>query len=156
TKRFQPDYRRYLRTVSRCVRLPTHGFPSVVAFGGATILDRASRRTRHSAEGRESTFAACSRPRTREFGARAGGDAVGFGAFAIALLKRVMQRRACLPLAGAVFVVLLCAVGLEGEAQAQFSPPTVTNVNPNTGPIGGHQCNHHWHQFFRRDSGPVR
>jgi hypothetical protein len=38
TKRFQPDYRRYLRTVSRCVRLPTHGFPSVVAFGGATIL----------------------------------------------------------------------------------------------------------------------
>src|SRR5215831_6445896 len=39
TKRFQPDYRRYLRTVSRCVRLPTHGFPSVVAFGGD---DRAS------------------------------------------------------------------------------------------------------------------
>src|SRR5262249_34103508 len=34
TKRFQPDYRRYLRTVSRCVRLPTHGFPSVVAFRG--------------------------------------------------------------------------------------------------------------------------
>src|SRR5215813_9613471 len=52
--------------------------------------DRASRRTRHSAEGRESTLAACSRPRTREFGARAGGYAVGFGAFAIALLKRVM------------------------------------------------------------------
>jgi len=62
---------------------------------------------------------------------------VGFGAFAIALLKRVMQRRACLSLAGAVFVVLLCAVGLEGEAQAQFSPPTVTNVNPNTGPTSG-------------------
>src|SRR6516162_10201501 len=99
--------------------------------------DRASRRTRHSAEGRESTLAACSRPRTREFGARAGGYAVGFGAFAIALLKRVMQRRACLSLAGAVFVVLLCAVGLEGEAQAQFSPPTVTNVNPNTGPTSG-------------------
>ena len=39
TKRFQPDYRRYLRTVSRCVRLPTHGFPSVVAFGDD---DRAS------------------------------------------------------------------------------------------------------------------
>jgi hypothetical protein len=38
TKRFQPDYRRYLRTVSRCVRLPTHGFPSVLAFGDATIL----------------------------------------------------------------------------------------------------------------------
>src|SRR5499433_3669799 len=48
-----------------------------------------------------------------------------------------MQRRACLPLAGAVFVVLLCAVGLEGEAQAQFGPPTVTNVNPNTGPTSG-------------------
>ena len=65
TKRFQLDYRRYLRTVSRCVRLPTHGFPSVVAFGGD---DRASRRTRHSAEGRESTLPTCSRRRrTREF-----------------------------------------------------------------------------------------
>src|SRR5215813_1857386 len=48
-----------------------------------------------------------------------------------------MQRRACLPLAGAVFVVLLCAVGLEGKAQAQFGPPTVTNINPNTGPTSG-------------------
>src|SRR6516164_6782560 len=49
-----------------------------------------------------------------------------------------MQRRACLPLAGAVFAVLLCAVGLEGEAQAQFGPPpTVANVNPNTGPMPG-------------------
>ena len=62
---------------------------------------------------------------------------MGFGAFAVALLKRVMQRRACLPLAGAVFVVLLCAVGLEGKAQAQEGPPTVTNVNPNTGPTSG-------------------
>src|SRR5262249_41106397 len=44
---------------------------------------------------------------------------------------------ACLPLAGAVFAVLLCAVGLEGEAQAQFGPPTVANVNPNTGPMQG-------------------
>src|SRR5256884_8904493 len=48
-----------------------------------------------------------------------------------------MQRRACLPLAGAVFAVLLCAVGLEGEAQAQFGPPTVASVNPNTGPMQG-------------------
>ena len=55
---------------------------------------------------------------------------MGFGAFAVALLKRVM-------LAGAVFVVLLCAVGLEGKAQAQFGPPAVTNVNPNTGPTSG-------------------
>src|SRR6516225_147165 len=55
----------------------------------------------------------------------------------MALQKRVMQRRACLPLAGAVFAVLLCAVGLEGEAQAQFGPPTVANVNPNTGPMQG-------------------
>jgi len=53
TKRFQPDYRRYLRTVSHCVRLPTHGFPSVVAFGDE---DRASRRTRHSAEGERALF----------------------------------------------------------------------------------------------------
>ena len=62
---------------------------------------------------------------------------MGLGAFAIALQKRVLQRRACVPLAGAVFAVLLCAVGLEGEAQAQFGPPTVTNVNPNTGPTSG-------------------
>ena len=62
---------------------------------------------------------------------------MGFGAYAVALLKRVLQRRACVPLAGAVFAVLLCAVGLEGEAQAQFGPPTVTNVNPNTGPTSG-------------------
>ena len=62
---------------------------------------------------------------------------MGLGAFAIALQKRVMQRRACLPLAGAVFAVLLCAVGLEGEAQAQFGPPTVASVNPNTGPTSG-------------------
>src|SRR5262245_65704723 len=48
-----------------------------------------------------------------------------------------MQRRSLLPLACAVFAVLLCAVGLEGEAQAQFGPPTVTNVNPNTGPTSG-------------------
>src|SRR5262245_32108704 len=48
-----------------------------------------------------------------------------------------MQRRVCLPLAGAVFAVLLFAVGLEGEAQAQFGPPTVVNVNPNTGPMQG-------------------
>src|SRR5215469_1660754 len=48
-----------------------------------------------------------------------------------------MQRRACLPLAAAIFAVLLCAVGLEGEAQAQFGPPTVANVNPNTGPMQG-------------------
>src|SRR5262249_20004563 len=65
------------------------------------------------------------------------GYAVGLGAFAIALQKRVRQRRACLSLAGAVFAVLLCAVGLEGEAQAQFGPPTVANVNPNTGPMQG-------------------
>src|SRR5262249_42159534 len=48
-----------------------------------------------------------------------------------------MQRRACVPLAGAVFVVLLSAVGLEGKAQAQVGPPTVANVNPNTGPTSG-------------------
>src|SRR5258706_342761 len=48
-----------------------------------------------------------------------------------------MHRRVCVPLAGTVFVVLLCAVGLEGKAQAQSSEPTVTNVNPNTGPMQG-------------------
>src|SRR5258707_3788405 len=48
-----------------------------------------------------------------------------------------MHRRVCVPLAGTVFVVLLCAVGLEGKAHAQSSEPTVTNVNPNTGPMQG-------------------
>jgi len=33
--------------------------------------------------------------------------------------------------------VLACTLGLRGKAQAQFSPPTVTNVNPNTGPVTG-------------------
>ena len=33
--------------------------------------------------------------------------------------------------------MLLCAVGFEGKAQAQSSEPTVTNVNPNTGPTSG-------------------
>src|SRR5262245_51300748 len=47
------------------------------------------------------------------------------------------MHRVCLPRAGTVFVVLLCAVGLEGKAQAQSSEPTVTNVNPNTGPTSG-------------------
>jgi hypothetical protein len=41
-------------------------------------------------------------------------------------------------LAGAVFFVLLCAVDLQDKAQAQeVAPPTVTNVNPNTGPTSG-------------------
>jgi hypothetical protein len=48
-----------------------------------------------------------------------------------------MQSRTCLQLAGAIFVVLLCALGLATGAQAQFAPPTVTNVNPNTGPAAG-------------------
>src|SRR5258708_440075 len=49
-----------------------------------------------------------------------------------------MHRRVCVPLAGTVFVVLLCAVVLAVEAQAQSATePTVTNVNPNTGPTSG-------------------
>jgi hypothetical protein len=49
-----------------------------------------------------------------------------------------MQQRAGLSLAGAVFVVFLCSLGLAGQAQAQFSPPAVTNVNPTSGPaVGG-------------------
>src|SRR6516162_3151416 len=134
TKRFQPDYRRYLRTVSRCVRLPTHGFPSVVVFGGddrASADEALGRGAReHSSHLFEATGYAWVQGTCRGF-------AVGFGAFAVALLKRVIQRRACVPLAGAVFVVLLCAVGLEGKAQAQSVPPAVTNVSPNTGPTSG-------------------
>ena len=38
---------------------------------------------------------------------------------------------------GILFAVLLCALGFANEAHAQFAPPTVTNVNPNTGPPGG-------------------
>ncbi len=48
-----------------------------------------------------------------------------------------MQGRACLRVTGAIFVVLLCTLGLAGKAQAQFSPPTVINVNPNAGPVAG-------------------
>src|SRR5262249_62057032 len=94
TKRFQPDYRRYLRTVSRFVRLPTHGFPSVVAFGGCDHPGaRASRLTRHSAEGRgehsRSLFAASAYawvrgPRERY--------AEGFVAFALAMRTLVRRR----------------------------------------------------------------
>jgi hypothetical protein len=39
--------------------------------------------------------------------------------------------------AGAIFAVLLCALGFATEARAQFAPPTVTNVNPNTGSTAG-------------------
>ena len=42
-----------------------------------------------------------------------------------------------LSLAVAIAVVLLCALGFATEAQAQFTPPTVTNVSPNTGPATG-------------------
>ncbi len=37
----------------------------------------------------------------------------------------------------AVFAVFVCALGLASQAQAQFAPPTVTNVSPNTGPAAG-------------------
>ena len=50
---------------------------------------------------------------------------------------RLAKARTCLSLAGIIFAVLLCAFGLATEARAQFAPPTVTNVNPNTGPPGG-------------------
>src|SRR5262249_48349033 len=105
------------------------------AFGGATILPQGGRGILQRGERKLSQL-------FRGVGVRVssgtcGGHAVGrFGAFAVALLKRVMHR-ACLPLGGTVFVVLLCAVGLESKAQAQSSEPTVTNVNPNTGPTSG-------------------
>jgi hypothetical protein len=54
------------------------------------------------------------------------------------LPKIAMQRSVCLPLVGALFFVFLCALGLKDNAQAQVPLPTVTNVNPNTGPpVGG-------------------
>jgi hypothetical protein len=59
------------------------------------------------------------------------------GVFAVAFLKIALQGRVTLPLAGALFFVLLCAIGLKDNAQAQVAPPTVTNVNPNTGPPAG-------------------
>jgi Subtilase family/Bacterial Ig-like domain (group 3)/Autotransporter beta-domain/IPT/TIG domain len=59
------------------------------------------------------------------------------GVFAVPFLKSGMRQRACPQFAAAVFVALLCAFGLAGKAQAQFGPPTVTNVNPNTGPASG-------------------
>jgi hypothetical protein len=54
-----------------------------------------------------------------------------------ALLKAGTHSCACLRLAVAVFVVLLCTFGIAGKAQAQFAPPTVTGISPNTGPAAG-------------------
>jgi subtilase family protein/Big-like domain-containing protein/IPT/TIG domain-containing protein len=54
-----------------------------------------------------------------------------------ALLKTWVRGRAFLQVAATVFVVLLCALGFATEAQAQFGPPTITSVNPNTGPAAG-------------------
>jgi hypothetical protein len=48
-----------------------------------------------------------------------------------------MQRRAYLRLATAIFVALACAISLTDTAQAQFAPPAVSSVNPNTGPTSG-------------------
>jgi hypothetical protein len=60
------------------------------------------------------------------------------GIFAVAFLKSGMQQRTSLPSAGAVLLVLLCAAGLAGKAQAQeFASPTVTSVTPNAGPPSG-------------------
>ena len=56
---------------------------------------------------------------------------------ALALLKNRMRVRAGLSPAGAILVALLCTLGFANEAHAQFAPPTVTNLNPNTGPPGG-------------------
>ena len=58
------------------------------------------------------------------------------GMSAFARLKTRMRGHRCPLVAGAVFVVLL-SLGLAGRAQAQFSPPAVTNVNPNSGPTAG-------------------
>jgi hypothetical protein len=55
---------------------------------------------------------------------------------AVALGKAQGRGRACLRLAAAIFVVLLCTLGLVGKAAAQ-SPPSVTGVSPNTGPLAG-------------------
>ncbi|MHB8817035.1 MAG: IPT/TIG domain-containing protein, partial [Steroidobacteraceae bacterium] len=57
------------------------------------------------------------------------------GLLAVALKSR-MQGRAGLSLAGAIFVVLVCTLGLAGTAQAQ-APPIITNVSPNIGPSAG-------------------
>jgi len=56
---------------------------------------------------------------------------------AAVLLKTGIPSRACLRAAVAVLVVIVCALGLATQAQAQFALPTVSNVNPNTGPSAG-------------------
>ena len=52
-------------------------------------------------------------------------------------LNTWMRSRVCLRAVAAVLVVIVCACGLASEAQAQFTAPTVTGVNPNTGPAAG-------------------
>src|SRR5579864_1589 len=48
-----------------------------------------------------------------------------------------MQHRNWLSLAAIMCALLVCALGLATEAHAQFPPPTITNVNPNSGPTAG-------------------
>ena len=58
------------------------------------------------------------------------------GMSAFARLKTRMRGHRCPLVAGAIFAVLL-SLGFPSEGQAQVSPPTITNVNPNTGPAAG-------------------
>ena len=55
----------------------------------------------------------------------------------VALLDCRKRWHACSRLASTILVGLLCTFGLVHETWAQFAPPTVTNVNPNSGPAAG-------------------
>src|SRR5579863_6117100 len=68
---------------------------------------------------------------------------MGFVAFRSVAAQRLFSASRCRMravahlMAGAIYVGLLYAVGFSTEARAQVAPPTVTNVNPDTGPSAG-------------------
>jgi Subtilase family/Bacterial Ig-like domain (group 3)/Autotransporter beta-domain len=55
---------------------------------------------------------------------------------AVALLKVRTKQHTCLRLAGAIFVVLVCTLGLAGMAWAAFLLPTTTTLSSSPNPLG--------------------
>src|SRR5262249_38989195 len=86
--------------------------------------------------GRESTLPTCSRRRrTREFGARVGGRSGFWGICGCVAKTRDATARCRWPVP-----FLLCSypqLASKAKLRRRLAPPTVANVNPNTGPTSG-------------------
>jgi hypothetical protein len=135
---------------------------------------KASKRTRHSAAGRESTLANCSRRlRTREFRARAGARS-GFWGFSVRsgleFFCRAVGRRICRCVSKkrdatarlyAVSRCRFCCTPMRSWPRRQSSG-AVRHADGHErqskyrSAVGGRQRNHHRHEFFRRNCGQVR